>query len=998
MLIPAIAVIVLHMDVRLGTRNNIPRNGIDPVDILGRRGAKDEVIDRMGPTVVGNQQIHRRHIAGLDAGILIGQMRTATRFSPQSAEGRTAALLLGQMRFGRTAGAIQQKAAAENGLSQDYLWGLGLSGDNPIVVIEAGQENDQRPALYLALQKAFGPCGCGFDLVVLCPDDIVKTAVQKELERVFPGGAGEGLWLLDARHMGKETLQLIRAAACHIATLDSVGGGRPSGELPLDFASVRPSSYPEGSLKVKGGSLLDGVFRVQRRSPLPYNHILTNSVFGTLLSDTALGSSFYQNARGNKLTPWLNDPSSHNDGERLALRLGSKVYDLVAGAQAAFHETYAAYDSEAGELTSEVRVTVADRAAAKIVALTLTNNSEREVELMCAYYTEPVLGVDRTFVRMLRPRWEEGEGMTVDNPYSVGFRTGMHLWSDGRDSFPVTSRESFFTGRWEQSCRPDPDPCAAVVVPLRLPPRRREKITFVLSAADSPRAAKAVTQAAIESERRERTIKLRIKTPDPYMDGFINHFAPNQIVGGRIEGRSGFYQCGGAYGFRDQLQDTFGLLLTRPDLARKQILKAAAAQFEEGDVLHWWHQMPERAGGKKGVRTRCSDDLLWLPFVTAEYVKTTGDHGLLDVPVRYLRADPLRPGQQDSYIQPERGPVRGSIYEHCLRAIDRAVGTLGEHGLPLIGAGDWNDGFSNVGAGGKGESVWLALFAAMVMEAFAPLMRLCGDYRLADDYLSRAADLKAAVDKHAWDGDHYLRAFFDDGTPMGGNHSDSCQIDLLPQSFAVLSSLGSAGRVERAMQSAYDRLVDRENGIVRLFTPHFRRDSHPSPGYVSAYPPGIRENGGQYTHGALWFVLALLRHGRTDEAVELLGWMNPLSRSESADYASRYLTEPYYMAADIYSSSNMPGRGGWTIYTGAASWYYRIVTGELLGLKREGDKLTIAPRIPDAWQGFEVEIEIEGAPIRIEARRTGESRLTVDGTERPFIPVDGTPHTALSTF
>lgn len=927
----------------------------------------------------------------------LGRARAAARFSPQSAEGRIAGILLGQMRFGRQAGELQQKAAAENTLAQNNLWGMGISGDNPIVFIDAGATDVQRVALYLRVQKAFGPSGCGFDLVTMCKDRGAKEALERELDRILSDWRGEGFWLLCAEDISEKAICLIKAASCHISSADSLDGG-VIGDTPRNISKSSPAQMPEGLILMEGGGVSrDGVFYVDRHSPLPYSHIMSGKTFGTLVGDTALGYSFFINSRENKLTPWFNDASSHNDGERVILRIGERMIDLVNGSRAAFHEDYAVYRGETAEFKSEVRVNVAPCAPYKTIEVEIENKGRAEVEAMCAYYTEPVLGVDRSFSRMLRPSWDDKNGLSVDNPYSTGFRTGINICADSRFSFPLTGKSGFFSGNWKHECSPGQDPCAAVIVPIKLPSKRKEKIKFVLSAAYDTKSAEAVSRLSDLPGEHDSNAQLHIKTPNPLLDSYINHFAPNQIVAGRLRGRCGFYQCGGAYGFRDQLQDALGMLLTRPELTKIQILRAAAAQFKEGDVLHWWHQMPERAGGKKGVRTRCSDDMLWLPYVTAAYVEATGDTSILDTSIRFLEAEELKPGQRDTYIEAKFSDERASVYEHCLRAINRAH-SLGEHGLPLIGAGDWNDGFSEVGAVGKGESVWLALFCSMVMERIAPIMKERGDDERAAALIERADALKAAVDDSAWDENQYLRAFFDDGSPMGGKDSQACIIDLLPQCFAVLAGMPDNDRVARAMKSAAEKLIDRENGIVRLFTPHFTRDSRPNPGYVSNYPAGIRENGGQYTHSAIWFSIALIRLGKVAEALELLSWINPMSRSTMPEYAKRYYTEPYYIAADIYSSPNTPGRGGWTIYTGAASWFYMAVTGEILGIKREKGAITMNPVLPDNWPGFEARLSLNGCTINIEARRGSEPKLTVDGVESDFIPLDGKNHNALLVF
>ncbi|WP_375649718.1 GH36-type glycosyl hydrolase domain-containing protein, partial [Bartonella sp. MU70NMGDW] len=462
----------------------------------------------------------------------------------------------------------------------------------------------------------------------------------------------------------------------------------------------------------------------------------------------------------------------------------------------------------------------------------------------------------------------------------------------------------------------------------------------------------------------------QVKTPDPSFDIMVNHWLPYQTYACRIMARAGFYQASGAFGFRDQLQDSLSLLLLEPQLAREQLLNAAAHQFPEGDVQHWW--LPDT---NAGVRTRISDDIVWLAYGSALYVNTTGEYDFLDIPIAFIEGPPLEIEQQDAYFQPTQSQKTATLYEHCSLALDLAIKRCGQHGLPLILGGDWNDGMNLVGIGEKGESTWLGWFLGTTLQAFIPLAKKRGDHNHANTWSAYLKHLTTALEKNGWDGAWYRRGYFDDGTPLGSKINDECQIDTIAQSWAVISQMASLKRQKQAMASMLEHLWDKKAGIIRLFWPPFDKSTL-EPGYIKGYPPGIRENGGQYTHGAIWSILALAEMGEADKAYSLFSMINPITHGKNPEV---YRVEPYVMAADIYAIEPRRGQGGWTWYTGSAGWFYHTAIQAILGIQRQGNLLFLKPHLPSSWPKYETKIKFYDAIYTIKVKWGSENMLSVDG-------------------
>jgi cyclic beta-1,2-glucan synthetase len=720
-----------------------------------------------------------------------------------------------------------------------------------------------------------------------------------------------------------------------------------------------------------------------RWAPTPWCNVIANPGFGFLVSEAGSGYTWSENSRENKLTPWSNDPVADPPGEAVYLRdeetgrfwsptplpIRDEGPWLIRHGQG-----FTRFEHRAFGIAHELLLTIAPADPLAFVCLKLRNESGRRRRLSATCVVEWVLGVSREQTQMhVATEVDQTTGaLLATNAYSLDFGQRVAFLDVVERSRTLTGDRQEFFGRNGSGQRPAAlarmelsgrtgaglDPCGAVQTKVELEPGEEAEVIFLLGQADN----RAEVRRLLEHYRDPRTVHasaaettalwddllgtIQVQTPDPALDLLLNRWLLYQVVSCRLWGRSAFYQSGGAYGFRDQLQDVLALVYSRPQLAREHILRAAGRQYEQGDVQHWWHPPHGR-----GIRTRFSDDPLWLPFAVGHYVRTTGDQSLLEEQAAFLHSPPLEEHEQERYELPEISPQRGTVYEHCLRALERGF-RLGSHGLPLMGCGDWNDGMNKVGAGGKGESVWVGWFLLTILEQFTPLMESRGDGERAANYRTRGEQVRRAIEEHAWDGAWYVRAFFDDGTPLGSARNEECRIDSLVQSWSVIAA-GATDRTRQAMQSVEEYLVRRADKLILLFTPPLDRTPL-DPGYVKGYLPGIRENGGQYTHAALWVVQAFAALGEGNRAMELFDLLSPIGHSSRAGEEAVYRVEPYVVAADVYSQPPHVGRGGWTWYTGSAGWMYRIALEWLLGFRLQGDRLQITPCIPAAWSGFEL--------------------------------------------
>jgi cyclic beta-1,2-glucan synthetase len=933
---------------------------------------------------------------------------------------------------------------------QPGLWAYSVSGDAPILLVRLASEGGLALVQELLRAHAYWRSRqMDIDLVIL--DEQTKGYDQplhgqlrsliKRLGKENELNQRGRVFVLFSGQMDRQDQVLFEAAARVILDGEKGSLAQQLGQVPAEPARLPPlyptlpkpeDVEPTPPLTRPTNLLFDnglGGFSVDGReyviylepgqqTPAPWINVIANPGCGFLVSESGSGFTWAENSGENRLTPWHNDPVSDVPGEALYLRdeetgIVWSPTPLPARAPASYlirHGAgYSVFEHDSHGLRQRLHLSVASDAPVKLVHLRLENMWKRHRRVTATFCAEWVLGShrDQTQQHIVSEFEAESQALLARNTFAERFGNRVAFLAASQPLHGLTADRTEFLGCQGNLGRPAAlgrvglasavdaslDPCAAMQLHVDLAPGEAKEVFFLLGqGANREEALELVKRfqdpaqvqaawAAAGDYWDDLLGTVTVESPDPAMNLLLNRWLLYQTLACRWWARSALYQSSGAFGFRDQLQDAMALMYAAPQLARTHILLAAAHQFEEGDVLHWWHPPSDT-----GVRTRISDDLLWLPYVTAHYVTSTGDASVLNETVPFLKGQALEPKEQERYGSYATAAESHTLYEHCRRALQRGT-TAGVHGLPLFGTGDWNDGLNRVGIQGRGESVWLGWFLYATLMSFSPLCTLMDDEGQAANYRQRAEDLRQALEANAWDAEWYLRGYYDDGKPLGTAQDPEYQISSIAQAWAVLSEAADPAPATQAMEAAAERLVDDEAELLLLFTPPFDKTTR-DPGYIKGYPPGVRENGGQYTHGVLWTVWAFAKLGQGDRAERLFRLLNPIHHGADAEQVARYRVEPYVVPADVSGAVPHAGRGGWTWYTGSAGWMYRLGLEAILGLTRVGESLHIAPCIPKDWPGYEIQYQHGETRYRISVQNPsgvnqGVKRVLLDGEVLP---------------
>jgi cyclic beta-1,2-glucan synthetase len=937
------------------------------------------------------------------------------------------------------------------------LWGLSISGDRPIALlrVDGAAALERLDALLLA-QRWWRAQQLAVDVVVLDrlgDDTATRDALAPRIDaqqaqlKACESLPGAQLFCLREDAIAADQRDALLAAARVVADTDAgLAADPPAAATPAAAAPIRaeavaavadPSEPALEFANGHGGFVEQGrAYRIEidaaRPTPAPWTNVLANPGFGCLITAEGGGYTWSTNSQQNALTPWPNDPVSDQphdiiylrDADNGALWSAGALPIRVPGARcvATHGKGWTELRNDAHGIELALTVCVAPDDPVKLSRLRLVNRSTRTRRLSITGYVEWALGGNgSTPAPFVTTTHDAASGaLFARNRWRADYAGRVAFFDLAGAQQSLSGDRASFLGALGSVAGPAAlhderpldgrvgaglDPCGALQTRVELPPGTQLELTFLLGEGTDEDAARALLAkyhdadvddllARIATQWNDLLDTVQVSTPDRALDILLNDWLLYQVTACRLWARTAYYQASGAWGFRDQLQDVMALCVSRPDLAREHLLRAAGRQFAEGDVQHWW--LPPRG---QGVRTKIRDDRVWLAYVAMHYVEVSGDRAVLDDRLPFLKGQAIPDGATDAFFQPEVSDRQVTLYEHCALAIDTSL-TRGAHGLPLIGTGDWNDGMNAVGAEGRGESSWLGWFGLATIDALAPEAEARGDVR-ATTWRDYATALRAALEQ-SWDGAWYRRGYYDDGTPLGSKDSEQCRIDTIAQSWSVLGAASHREHTVQAMESVDRLLVDHEHQLARLFTPPFDQDGKKDPGYIKGYPPGVRENGGQYTHGAIWSIFAWAGLGDGDRAGGLFDLLNPIRHSDSAEAVARYKVEPYVVCADVYSVAPHIGRGGWTWYTGSAAWLYRAGLEALLGFHLHGDRLRIDPCVPKAWPGFRISYRHRGTLHEIEVqnpdhvcrgvRRVELDGRTLDAAEPVALATDGATH------
>jgi cyclic beta-1,2-glucan synthetase len=933
----------------------------------------------------------------------------------------------------------------KNQRGQSALWSYSISGDLPIVLLEVSDNANIALVKQMIQAQAYWHLkGLAVDLVILNEDPSgYRQVLQEQIQGLIAAGIGitagdkQGrIFVRPVDQVSAEDLILLKAVARVIitdtrGTLEDQINRRISTKAAIPYV-VPTQSHPPVSGTIApvenlqfyngiGGFSEDGREYVinclnDKPTPLPWTNVIANKNFGTLVTESGICYTWAENAYGYRLTPWNNDSVTDRTGEAYFIRdeITGQYWSAMPnpGRSRIPYVTrhgfgYSQFQHIHDGMHIEVTVFVDLDSPIKFVSFKINNTSGRSRKLSVTGYVEWALADlrSKSASHIVTELNSSTGGIIAKNSYNTDFPNRVAFIDVDDPQYEFTCDRTEFIGRNGTLQHPDAmkraklsgksgagfDPCTAIRIPFEVNHGTTREVVFRMGAGKDRYEAEDVIRhfrgskvaarslEKVKSHWQQKLGMLQIDTPDNALNILTNGWLQYQVISCRVWGRTGFYQSGGAFGFRDQLQDVLALLHADSGMAREQILLAASRQFKEGDVQHWWHPP-----GGRGVRTLCSDDYVWLPFVTCRYVATTGDKDILNEIVPFIEGRQLNAMEESYYDLPFTSEKKASLYNHCKQSIQHGL-RFGKHGLPLIGSGDWNDGMNMVGIHGKGESVWLAFFLYDVLMRFIPIANQCADAEFAEVCKQTALTLRKNIEKNAWDGNWYRRAYFDDGTPLGSSTNTECKIDSISQSWSILSEAGQPERTTKAMKAVETYLINKTKGLLQLLEPPFNT-SDMDPGYIKGYVPGVRENGGQYTHAAIWMVMAFAKIGDRARTTELLSMINPINHGSTAEGISVYKVEPYVMAADVYGVHPHTGRGGWTWYTGSAGWMYQLIIDSFIGLKRQGNMLWFEPSIPEGWNSLRVKYTYLNTIYEIEIIQSTsfaeDLTITVDGADQ----------------
>jgi cellobiose phosphorylase len=970
--------------------------------------------------------------------------------------------LAGSIIFANAALRTDPSVIIKNYRGQSGLWGYSISGDIPIVLLQIEDSANIDLVKQLVQAHAYWRLkGLHVDLVIWNEDhggyrQILHNQIQGLVSPGITIDAKDqlgGIFMRSADQISNEDRILFQTVA-HVVISDKLGtleeqiNGRTKLKTTIPYfspskftSSLNTSITPPADLQFfngYGGFSKDGkeyviITSPGKFTPAPWTNVLANPQFGSIITESGQMYTWIDNAHEFRLTPWNNDPVTDLKGEAFYLRdeesgrfwspmplpcTGKSPYITRHGFG------YSIFEHSEDGIETDVCVYTDIEAPVKFVVMKVRNKSDRHRRVSVTGYVEWVLGDlrSRSLMHVVTELDSRSGAILARNAYNTEFDNRIAFFDvDDPNKFYTTDRAEFI-GRNGTINNPDAmsrtrlsgktgaalDPCAAIQVAFDLAEEEEHEVIFRLGAGKNINDALEIIRLFERSDAAQKSLEkvhqyweealgaVQIETPDAATNVLANGWLNYQTLACRMWARSGFYQSGGAFGFRDQLQDVISLIHTKPQLARQQLLLSASRQFKEGDVQHWWHPTAGR-----GVRTTCSDDYLWLPYVASRYISNTADNSILDEPIYFLEGRLLNADEESYYDLPIRSDHSASLYEHCVKAIEHGF-RFGVNGLPLIGSGDWNDGMDKVGQHGKGESVWLAFFLYDTLTRFIEIAQIKNDTAFANKCQQQADQLRNNINQHAWDGEWYRRAYFDDGTPLGSSSNDECKIDSIAQSWSVISKAGEPSRSRTAMQSASKHLINKQDQIIQLFNPPFDKSAM-NPGYIKGYVPGVRENGGQYTHAAIWLVMAFAALGDKQKTWELLQMINPVNHGDDRATIDQYKAEPYVIAADVYGVKEHKGRGGWTWYTGSAGWMYQLILESFIGLRRKGNSLSFSPCIPAEWPSLKLKYKYIDTMYHIEFLQSHPGkkttiRIVVDGVEENdniiFLKNDGQRHEA----